>query len=141
MPGGIEAYVAMDQTATCLALVRDGSLLGGRELALGLRLSRAATASSPAESRRDDLAGRLIDELARFVTTGVKGANSPLTQMAICGGLPELRTMTMTLMERLDVEVETLDSLFSIDAERLPEHRDEFRDRVSELRSGMGGGG
>jgi len=131
--GGVAAYIAMDQTATCLALVRDGSLLGARELAWGYAYPGAATASSPAESRRDDLANRLIDELARFAA-GVKGANSPLTEVVICGGLPELRTMTVTLMEQLDVEVETLDSLFGIDAERLPEPADEFRERASELR-------
>ena len=34
-PGGIEAYVALDATATCLALVRGGSLLGARELPWG----------------------------------------------------------------------------------------------------------
>ena len=35
MPGGIEAYVALDETATCVALVRDGSLLSARELPWG----------------------------------------------------------------------------------------------------------
>jgi hypothetical protein len=123
----------MDQTATCLALVRDGSLLGARELAWGYTHPGPAAVLTPGESRRDDLAARLIDELARFAA-GVKGANSPLTQVVICGGLPELRTMTVTLMERLDVEVETLDSVFGIDEERLPEPSDEFRERVSELR-------
>ena len=42
--------------------------------------------------------------------------------------------MTVPLMERLDVEVETLDSLFGIDAARLPEPADEFRERGAELR-------
>ena len=42
--------------------------------------------------------------------------------------------MTVPLMERLDVEVETLDSLFGIDAEHLPEPADEFRERTVELR-------
>ena len=42
--------------------------------------------------------------------------------------------MTVSLMERLDVEVETLDSLFGIDAARLPEPADEFRERGAELR-------
>ena len=37
-------------------------------------------------------------------------------------------------MERLDVEVEPLDSLFGIDAARLPEPADEFRERGAELR-------
>ena len=44
------------------------------------------------------------------------------------------RSMTAPLMERLDVEVEPLDSLFGIDAERLPEPADDFRDRGAELR-------
>src|SRR4030095_11204410 len=38
------------------------------------------------------------------------------------------------LMKRRSVEVETLDSLFGIDAERLPEPAAEFRDRAAELR-------
>ena len=37
-------------------------------------------------------------------------------------------------MERLDVEVEPLDSLFGIDAAQLPEPADEFRERGAELR-------
>jgi hypothetical protein len=31
-----------------------------------------------------------------------------VVQISICGGLPELRTMTIPLMENLDVESETL---------------------------------
>jgi hypothetical protein len=42
--------------------------------------------------------------------------------------------MTVALMERLDVEVEPLDSLFAINAERLPELGHEFRDYSAELR-------
>ena len=42
--------------------------------------------------------------------------------------------MSASLMERLDVEVEPLDSLFGIDAARLPEPADEFRERSAELR-------
>ena len=43
VPGGIEAYVALDATATCVALVRDGSLLSARELPWGYqRWSRRA---------------------------------------------------------------------------------------------------
>lgn len=42
--------------------------------------------------------------------------------------------MTLPLMERLDVEVEPLDSLFGIDAARLPESADDFRERVVEMR-------
>ena len=65
---------------------------------------------------RDDLAARLFDELTVFLTT-VGADGSAVAQVSICGGLPDLRTMTVPLMERLDVEVEALDSLFGIDAD------------------------
>ena len=54
----------------------------------------------------------------------------------MCGGLDELRSMTARLMERLDVEVETLDARCSrIDAKkRLPRYCDEFRERSTEMR-------
>jgi hypothetical protein len=42
--------------------------------------------------------------------------------------------MAVGLMEALDVEVETLDSLFGIDTARLPEPVDEFREHAAEYR-------
>ena len=115
------------------ALVREGSLLGKREMTWGYETGGSAALSAKGEARRDDLAARLIDGLARLMPAAGEG-HGTLTQMAICGGLPELRTMTITLMERLDVEVETLDSLFGIDSDHLPEQADDFRDQVSEIR-------
>lgn len=136
VPGGIEVYVALDGTVTCVALVRDGSLLGARELPWGYE-DAAGVPAVPHDAavfpRRDDLAARLVDELAEFLAT-VGAESDAVTQVSICGGLPDLRTMTVPLMERLDVEVETLDSLFGIDVEHLPEPPDEFRERAAELR-------
>lgn len=136
-PGGIEVYVALDATATCLALVRGGSLLGARELPWGHE-SPATLPGLPqyAEtSGRRDLAARLADELADFLMmVGARHEHDAVTQVSVCGGLAELRTMTLSLTERLDVEVEALDSLFGIDVEHLPEPADEFRERAAELR-------
>ena len=78
-------------------------------------------------------AARRADAVMGFVAEG-GAAEKSVTQVSICGGLPNLRTMTVSLMERLDVEVEALDSLFGIDAERLPGGGNEFRERVAELR-------
>jgi hypothetical protein len=133
LPCGVEAYVAMDQRATCIAIVRDGVLLGARELPWGYATGGEAGAPYGTVSRRADLANRLGDELAAFLDAAAAGAG-PLTQVAICGGLPELRTMAVALMERLDVEVETLDSLFGIGATEGSGTADDFRDRASELR-------
>ena len=139
VPGGIEAYVALDETATCVALVRDGSLLSARELPWGYADGAGALAASAAAevTRRDDLAARLLDELTEFLTT-VGADGSAVAQVSICGGLSELRTMTVPLMERLDVEVEALDSLFGIDVEHLPDPADEFREQASALRLAWG---
>ena len=140
VPGGIEAYVALDESATCVALVRDGSLLSARELPWGYGDEAGQLAPSAAAGIRphDDLAARLFNELTVFLTT-VGAAGSSIAQVSICGGLPDLRTMTVSLMERLDVEVEALDSLFGIDADQLPEPADEFREQVLSAEAGLGG--
>jgi hypothetical protein len=130
VPGAIEAYIALEETVTCIALVKDGALMAGRDFAWGY-LDEAGEVRQP--RRREDIAKHLADELAElFAGLGSSGA---VSQVCICGGLDELRSMTVPLMERLDVEVETLDSLFGIDAARLPESGDdEFRERSAELR-------
>jgi len=137
-PAGIEAYVALDATATCVALVRGGALLGARELSWGYEsrgAKSAAAGDTEVSPRRDDLAARIADELADFLMmVGARHEHDAVTQVSICGGLVELRTMAVPLMERLDVEVETLDSLFGIDVEHLPEPADDFRDCAAELR-------
>lgn len=129
VPGAIEAYVALEETATCVALVRDGALVSARELPWGFEDTPRVGKETP---RREDLAKRLADELTAFLAA--VGAEESVALVAICGGLPNLRTMTAPLMERLDVEVEPLDSLFGIDAARLPDPPDDFREKAAELR-------
>ena len=73
------------------------------------------------------------ERITDFIT-GIGGSATDIGQLCICGGLPELRSMTAPLMERFDVEVEPLDSLFGIDAGRLPQPVEEFRERGAELR-------
>ena len=127
--GSIEAYVALDTTATCIALVRDGALITARELSWGY-----VDDVRRAEPRRlDDIVGRLAGELSEFV--GAIGASaSAVSQVCVCGGLPDLRSMTARLTEKLDIEVEPLDSLDSLDPEPLLERADDFRERCAELR-------
>lgn len=129
-PGSIEVYVALEETETAVALIRDGALLAARDLPWGY-LDDDGPKAQP--RRRDDLALKLADDLTAFLST-VGAAPGSMKQLLVCGGLPELRSMTVPLMERLDVEVETLDSLLGIDAVRLPEADEEFRERAAELR-------
>jgi len=129
-PDVTEAYVALEESAMSFALVRDGALVAARDFEWGY-LDGPSTRAQPRP--REEIAARLADELVKFFGEVGAGRGS-VTQVCICGGLPELRSMTAPLMERLDLEVETLDSLFAIDAARLPEPAAEFRDRSAELR-------
>ena len=129
VPDAIEAYVALEETAACLTLMRGGALMAARDLPWGFLDDHGA----PYEIRhRDDIAVRLGDELADFLAAYEDEGR--VSQMCICGGLPELRSTTLPLMQRFDIEVEILDSLAGIDARYLPEPGEEFRERASELR-------
>lgn len=128
-PGALEAYIALEETATALALVRDGLLLGARELAWGYR---AGNSPSGEVRGREEIGQRLADDLVALL--GAIGQRTGgVTQVCVCGSLPDLRTTTVPLMERLDIEVETLDSLFGIDPAHLPEPADQFREDIAKL--------
>ena len=97
------------------------------------RRSRRRPSGAPARAHR----GQAADELAELFAS-VSSAGGGAVGVRICGGLEELRSMTAPVMERLDVEVETLDSLFGIDETQLPEPGDEFRERSAGLRLAAG---
>ena len=125
-PGMAEAYVAFEESGTAITLIRDGALLAARELDWGYQSARGVRSREDAASRLDDAIGAFLGDC------GVRP--DTVAQICVCGGLPELRNMTLTLMERLDIEVEPLDSLFGIDPNRLPEPTDDFRERAAGLR-------
>ena len=122
----VEAYVALEETTTAIALMKGGALLAARELDWGYR-------SAAGVRVREDAAHRLGDAIEGFLADCGLRPNT-VSQVCVCGGMPELRNMTLPLMERLDIEVEPIDSLFGIDADHLPEPSDDFRERVAEMR-------
>jgi len=124
-PDMAEAYVALEETSTAIALMKDGVLVAAREYDWGFQQEQGGVRP------RDEVTDTLEATLKEFFDES--GAQpGGVAQVCVCGGVPELRSMTFTLTERLDVEVEPLDSLFGIDADRLPS--DDFRDDVSDLR-------
>jgi hypothetical protein len=60
-------------------------------------------------------------------------------QIVTCGSVPELRSLTLPLAEEFDVEVETLDGIDGVDATKLPEPADVFRERAAALRLALAG--
>ena len=129
-PDALEVYVALEERATCIALVRGRVLMASQTRGWGF-IDEFSANLQPRS--RDEIANWLAQAIREFVDV-VGAATTDITQVCLSGGLPEMRSMTAPLMERLDVEVEPLDSLFRIDAERLPEPADEFRERGAELR-------
>jgi hypothetical protein len=123
--GMAEAYVALEETTTAIALVRDGALIAARELEWGYQDEQRQARS------RDDVSARLAGAIEEFLDD-CGAPPSAVAQVCVCGGLPELRSMTLALTERLDIEVEPLDSLFGVDANQLP--ADDLRDRAVDMR-------
>jgi hypothetical protein len=129
-PDTLELYVALEERATCITLVRGGVLMASQTRQWGFINEFSA---DPYPRGRDEIASWLAESIREFVAT-IGASTSDIRQVCLSGGLPEMRSMTAPLMEQLDVEIEPLDSLFGIDAAHLPEPADEFRERGAELR-------
>jgi hypothetical protein len=127
---GLESYIALEETAGCIALIRDGVLVGAHDLPWGF-IEQRGDVRSPRS--REDVAVRLAEDLLVFLEES-RIERQELRHVSVCGAAPDLRSMAILLMERLDVEVEPLDSLFGIDERHLPGDSAEFRERVSALR-------
>jgi hypothetical protein len=129
-PAGFEAYVALEETEACAALIRDGRLVEVRRLPWGyLEHGEAHALVRP----REEIARRLADDLAVLIER-CRQQGSPLDQVAVCGALPDMRSMAAELVERLDLVVEPLDSLSGIDLSVLAGRTEDFRERAAEMR-------
>lgn len=147
-PGDVHAYVALSATASAVTIVRDGLPLFSHELNWGYRggskkgADPIVSLNSPASGEklgsdpfsREELAEQLASELRRSFIFAKQYSDRPITQLLLCGDMPELRSLTGPLIDLLDVEVETLDSLEGIDATVLPEPAEAFREQIAGLR-------
>lgn len=131
MPGEVHAYVALGAALSALVIVSNGFLLYARELHWGYGESPVGP---PVPLSREDLAARLSAELKRSFLYLKQYWEGDVSQVILCGEMPEIRSLTAPLIERLNVEVETLDSLDGIDTTALPEPADRFADQIASLR-------
>jgi hypothetical protein len=128
LPGEVHAHVALGASQSALGIFADGSLLYARDLDWGYA---AQLASKGAAQDRELLANRLSTELRWSFLYLKQYWEQDVSQVLLCGDMPEVRSLTAPLIERLNIEVETLDTLESIDAGSLPEG---FAERASTLR-------
>ena len=129
-PDALEAYVALDESAGALAIIRNGLLVAATRLDWGFV---DEVAGRRALRPRQDVVTRLADDISEFLYEG--GLDSERIQhVCVASGVPDLRSIAMLMMERFDVEVEPLDSLYGIDADSLPRGEAECREVVPLLR-------
>lgn len=128
LPREVHAFVALGVSMSALAIFSKGFLLYARDLNWGYA---ASTIGIPKPRDREDLAGRLSAELRRSFLYLKQYWEDDVSQVLLCGEMPEIRSLTAPLIERLNIEVETLDTLEGIDTRALPdrfaEHAATFR--------------
>ena len=124
------AWLSINRHGAAIAIVHRGVLRYSRELDWNYR--QAATS-------REDLLQRysLVAYLAPELRHGfevVRAETGAVVDAVItCGDLPDLRSLTMPLIEELDVEVETLDSMEGLRAVG-PAHADDVVENAPAIR-------
>jgi hypothetical protein len=126
------AYLAMNDTAGTLAIVRSGQLLHAEELSWDY--SDPPTGANARVLHRYTFVSKLAPALRRAFDAVQHAHGARVQRLVTCGDLPDLRSLTMPFIEELDVEAETLDSLEGIDVSALPEPRELFREQIATLR-------
>jgi hypothetical protein len=107
-PSDAIAWLALNTRGASIAIVRDGLLLFARTLAWTYRDD--VQTSKAQLLQRYLLISHLAPELAHGFKTVCEADAATVSLIVACGDLPELRSLTLPLIEELDIEVETLDS-------------------------------
>jgi hypothetical protein len=108
-PDAAVAWMALNTYGVALAIVRRGELLFSRTFDWPYRTG--IETSKGQLLQRYALVAHLAPELQRGIAAVRTGWGATVERAVTCGNLPELRSLTMPLIEELDLEVETLDSL------------------------------
>jgi len=110
------AWLALNKCGAAIAIVRGTDLLFERTIRWtykpDVKTSRAQAL------QRYSLVAHLAPELSHGIDVVRAEYGLPVDLAVTCGDLPELRSLTMPLIEELDLEVETLDSTDGLRAAR-----------------------
>jgi hypothetical protein len=128
LPRDVQAVVAVGRSRSALGIFSNDLLLYGRELDWGFA---STFGGAPVSFDREDFARNLALELRHSFLYVRQFWDDEVSQVRLCGDMPELRSLTAPLIERLNIEVEPLDTLEGIVSEGLPEG---FADCVSAFR-------
>jgi hypothetical protein len=107
-PSDAVAWLALNISGASIAIIRHGDLLFSRTLSWNYR-DDLDTANAQL-LQRYVLISHIAPELDHGFKIVRETHSAPVGLIVTCGSLPELRSLTLPLIEELDVEVETLDS-------------------------------
>lgn len=114
-PNAATCWLAIDRDGVAVIAVRPGKLLYSHSFVWDS--SVGAIGSQARLLQRYSLVAVLAPEVQRAMAAA-RQEDTPVEGIVTCGNLPDLRSLTMPLIEELDVEVETLDSLEGLVVER-----------------------
>jgi len=111
---GATAWLSLNHHGVALAVVRDGHVLESRELAWRIKASEQRVQANLL--RRYLYVAQLVPELRHAMDTIEKRHGTSVAVAITSGNVPDLRSLTMPLIQELDIEFETLDSVAGLKA-------------------------
>jgi len=127
-------WLAINRGGVAIVVVRPGKQLYSHSFVWDSTIG--ATGSQARMLQRYSLVAHLAPEVKRAMSAA-REQGSSIDAIITCGNLPDLRSLTMPLIEELDVEVETLDSLEGLIVAR--EISDRLGDEASSIRLACAG--
>jgi outer membrane biosynthesis protein TonB len=131
---GATCWVAINRTGVAMVVLRPGQQLYSHSFAWD---SNVGSCGSQARLlQRYSLVAFLAPEIRRAMNAA-RDKGTIVDAIVTCGNLPEIRSLTMPLIEELDIEVESLDSLEGLVVK--PDATDRLADVAASLRMACAG--
>jgi len=131
---GATCWVAINRTGVAMVVLRPGQQLYSHSFAWD---SNVGSCGSQARLlQRYSLVAFLAPEIRRAMNAA-RDKGTTVDAIVTCGNLPEIRSLTMPLIEELDIEVESLDSLEGLVVK--PDATDRLADVAASLRMACAG--
>jgi hypothetical protein len=111
---GATAWLSLNHHGVALAVVRDGHVLESREFAWRIKASEQRVQANLL--RRYLYVAQLVPELRHARDAIEKRYGTGIAVAITSGNVPDLRSLTMPLIQELDIEFETLDSVAGLKA-------------------------
>ena len=131
---GATCWVAINRGGVAIVVIRPGKQIYAHSFPWDSNVG--ATGSQARLLQRYSLVSFLAPEVKRAMSEA-RASGFPVEAVITCGNLPDLRSLTMPLIEELDIEVETLDSLDGLVVK--PEASERLSDAAASIRLACAG--